>query len=243
MKRARLLEREVFDLTQPLAPWSPRSSDHPPVTIENLRWYSRHGVHTSVLRTSVHVGTHIDAPTLYFQDGLSIDQLPLDSLCGPGVILDMPSEQWAPIGPAELENGPEVKEGDIVILRTGWHRFYGDEERYVLKAPGLTREGVDWLVEKGVKLVGADSPSPEHIFMRARQWRSLRPDIFEGAEIDEDAYPRSYGHKTFFRNGIFLLEGLGGEIDEVVGQRVEIIALPLKLEGAEAAQARVLALR
>ena len=107
---------------------------------------------------------------------------------------------------------------------------------------GLNREAIDWLASRKVKLVGADAPSPEHIFMRSRQWKDLRPDIFGGLTIDPAEWPPSYGHKTLFRHGICLLEGLGGEIDELVGKRVDLFALPLKFEGAEAAQARVIAL-
>ncbi len=234
--------KTVYDLTQPLSPRTPRSSDHPEVRFDNIRWYSRHGLRTSTATMSVHVGTHVDAPALYFPDGASIDQIPLDKLCGPAVFVDVASEDWAQIGPAELEASPEpIHPGDIVVLRTGWHHHYGDEQRYVLKAPGLTKDGVDWLVAHKVRLVASDSPSPEHIFMRSRQWRELRPDVFGSAEIDPAKFPPSYGHKTLFRAGICLLEGLGGEID-LVPHRAELIALPLKYVGVEAAQARVVAL-
>jgi kynurenine formamidase len=237
------LGREIFDLTQPLGPRTPRSSDHPEVRIDNIRWRSRHGLRTSTYTTSVHVSTHIDAPNLYFADGMTIDQVSLDRLCGTAVIVDAERDAWGEIGPADLEASPvPIGKDDIVLLRTGWHRHYGDEERYILRSPGLNRDGVDWLVDRGIKLVGADSPSPEHIFMRSRQWRELRPDIFGDVDIDPERFPPSYGHKALFRAGICLLEGLGGEIDQLVGRRVELVALPLLLEGAEAVQARVIAL-
>ena len=57
-------ERLVYDLTQPLGPRSPRSSDHPQARFESLRGRLRHGVRTSTLNTSVHVGTHVDSPDL-----------------------------------------------------------------------------------------------------------------------------------------------------------------------------------
>ncbi len=240
--RLSIAGKTVYDLTQPLSPRTPRSSDHPEVRFENLRWYSRNGVHTSTAYMSVHVGTHVDAPLLYFPDGPSIDQIPLDKLCGTAVFVDVRKDDWGEIGPADLEGSPEkIREGDIVVLRTGWHRHYGNEERYILKAPGLTKDGFDWLVAKKIRLIASDSPSPEHIFMRSRQWRELRPDIFGKAEIDPAKFPPSYGHKTMFTAGICLLEWLGGEIDDVP-RRAELIALPLKYVGVEAAQARVIAL-
>ncbi|MDE3193532.1 MAG: cyclase family protein [Chloroflexota bacterium] len=242
MTRPTIAGKRVYDLTQPLSPRTPRSSDHPEVRFENLRWYSRNGVHTSTAYMSVHVGTHVDAPLLYFPEGPSIDQIPLEKLSGPAVFVDVRKDDWGEIGPADLEASPErIREGDIVVLRTGWHKHYGNEERYVLKAPGLTKDGFDWLVARKIRLIASDSPSPEHIFMRSRQWRELRPDVFGKVEVDPAKFPPSYGHKTMFRAGICLLEWLGGEIDEVP-HRAELIALPLKYVGVEAAQAGVIAL-
>lgn len=241
--RLTIAGRAVYDLTQPLSPRTPRSSDHPEVRFENLRWYSRDGVHTSTAYMSVHVGTHVDAPSLYEHDGATIDEIPLEKLGGPAVFVDVRKDDWGEIGPAELEASPEkIRAGDVVVLRTGWHRHYGNEQRYVLKAPGLTKDGVDWLVAKGIRLIASDTPSPEHIFMRSRQWRELRPDVFGTAQIDPAKFPPSYGHKTFFANKICLLEGLGGEIDDVPVRGAELLALPLKYVGVEAAQARVIAL-
>ncbi len=241
--RPEWMGRKVYDLTQPLSPRTPRSSDHPEVRFDNLRWYSRHGLRTSTVTTSVHVGTHVDAPALYFHDGATIDRIGLEKLCGTAVVVDATKDDWGEITPGDLEAAKEpIQAGDIVILRTGWHHHFWNEERYILKAPGLGKAAIDWLVDRKVRLVGADSPSPEHIFMRSRQWRELRPDIFGSAQFDPAQFPPSYGHKTLFRNGICLLEGLGGEIDDLVDQRVELIALPLKYEGVEAAQARVVAL-
>ena len=241
--RPSIAGKTVYDLTQPLSPRTPRSSDHPEVRFDNVRWFSRHGLRTSTVFLSVHVGTHVDAPALYEHDGASIDQIPLEKLCGPAVFVDVRKDDWGEIGPAELEASPEkIVAGDIVVLRTGWHKHYGNEQRYVLKAPGLTKDGFDWLVAKGVRLIASDTPSPEHIFMRSRQWRDLRPDVFGTAVIDPAKFPPSYGHKTMFAAGICLLEGLGGEIDLVPVHRAELIALPLKYVGVEAAQARVVAL-
>ena len=73
--------RPIFDLTQPLGPRTPRSSDHPEVRFDSLRWRSRHGLRTSTVTTSLHVGTHIDAPNLYFSDGATIDKIDLGRLC------------------------------------------------------------------------------------------------------------------------------------------------------------------
>jgi kynurenine formamidase len=235
--------KDIYDLSQPLSSRTPRSSDHPEVRFDTLRWRSRHGSHTSTASFSVHQGTHIDAPSGKDPTAASIDQVPLDRLCGPVVFVDVEKSDWEPITPEDLEASPEeIRPGDIVALRTGWHHHYADEERYILKAPGLNKDAVDWLVAHEVRLVASDTPSPEHIFMRARQWATIRPDVFGTADIDPEQFPRSYAHKTLLRNGICLLESLGGEIDDVPVLRAELLALPLKYAGIEAAQARVIAL-
>jgi len=235
--------RRIVDLTQPLSPRTPRSSDHPEVTFETVRWYSRHGLHTSVAHLSVHVGTHIDAPRLFLPNGATIDEIGLDVLCGPAVVIGFELDDWEVIDADRLAAAvPDIHPGDIVIIRTGWHRQYTDEQRYVLKSPGLDRSAFDWLIERGVCMVGSDTPSPEHIFMRSRQWSELRPDIFGAASFDPADFPPAYGHRSLFAHGIPLLEGLGGGIDELVGSRVELLALPLPYVGVEAAQARVVAL-
>lgn len=234
---------KLVDLTQPMSPNTPRSSDHPEVQFPVVRWYSRHGVKTRTVVASLHSGTHVDAPCLYDPHGLTIDQLPLEKLGGTAVVLDVSGAPHSVISAERLAAArPEVQPDDIVVLWTGWSKHFGDEETYVLKAPGLSKSGVDWLVERKVKAVCSDSPSPEHIFMRSRQWRELRPDIFGGMDIDSEAFPRSYGHKTLLPKGIMMVEGLSTAVEQFIGQRINILALTPKYVGVEGAPARVVAI-
>jgi kynurenine formamidase len=136
----------------------------------------------------------------------------------------------------------EIGEGDIIALWTDWGRRVLDEETYVLKSPGLDKSGVDWLVQRKVKAVYSDTPSAEHIFMRARQWRELRPDIFDGVKFDTAAFPPSYAHKTLLPAGIMMVENVSEALGQLVGQRVNLLAMPVKYEGVEGAPARVAAL-
>jgi kynurenine formamidase len=166
----------------------------------------------------------------------------LDRLRGEAVIVDIPSTDWFEVTPELLEDSPEpIRPGDIVVLRTGWSAHTGNESRYILQAPGLTKDGVDWLIDKGIKLIASDSPSPEHIFMRCGGWNKLRPDLFGDVTVDATKFPAHYGHKQFLGNGICLLEGLGGDIAQISERRVELMALPMKYAGVEAAPARVVA--
>lgn len=238
-----LASHRLYDLSAALSPKTPRSADHPEVRFEAIRWYSRDGAHTSTVHASVHAGTHIDAPALYFPTGATIDEVGLDRLTGSAAMVHLAKKEWEEITVADItEANPHIRQGDIVVLHTGWHREAVDEERYILKAPGLGKNAIDWLIDKGVKLICSDSPSPEHIYMRAGGWRKRRPDIFGDVAFSERDFPPHYGHRSFLAAGICLLEGLGGEIDDLTQQRVELIAMPVKYKGVEAAPATVVAL-
>jgi arylformamidase len=233
---------KLLDLTQSLSPRTARSSDHPEVCFPVLRYRSRNGVSTRQVIASLHSGTHVDAPSLYDPQGRTIDQLPLEGFCGPGLVVDVALGEWGVISGAVLNRvAPDFQAGDILALWTDWGRNYLDEETYVLKAPGLDRSGVDWVVRHRAKAVFSDTPSAEHVFMRRRQWQQLRPDVFDAARFDPDDFPPSYGHKTLLPAGIMMVENLSAELGRLVGQRVNLLALPAKYEGVEGAPARVAA--
>jgi arylformamidase len=232
----------LLDLTQPLSPRTARSADHRQVQFPAARWRSRNGISTHEIAASLHSGTHVDAPSMYDPDGRTVDVLPLDGFCGEGVVVDVALGEWGVVDADVLERrAADVREGDIVALWTDWGRRFRDEETYILKAPGLDRSGVDWLVERKVRAVYSDTPSAEHVFMRRRMWESVRPDLFGAVDIDPERFPASYGHKTLLPNGIMMVENLSEALGEIVGRRLPFMALPAKYEGVEAAPARVVA--
>jgi len=200
------------------------------------------GSNTQSIDTLLHFGTHLDAPYHYGYP-VTLDQIPLEWVYGTGVVVDIPKEDWGLITKDDLENAePSIKEGDIVIIHTGWHKYWGkDKERYSFKYPGLVKDSVDWLVERRVKIVGSDTISPEHIFSMAKNVEPVRPDIFT-APVDTCKFPPFYAHHTFLKNNILILEQVGGDIDEVVGQRVTICAFPLKIVHGDGSQVRLVAI-
>ncbi|MHB8687276.1 MAG: cyclase family protein [Candidatus Dormibacteria bacterium] len=235
---------KFIDLTQPLSPATPRSSDHPQVHFPVLRHYSTHGTMTREIHASLHSGTHVDAPSLYDPKGKNIDDLTLEMFCGSGLVVDFSKlGDWGAITADLLdEHASGVKEGDVFGLWTGWANYYtSDEERYVLKAPGLDRSGVDWVVKRKIKAIYSDTPSSEHVFMRSKQWRLLRPDIFDKAEIDPEKFPPAYAHKHMLPAGIMMVENLSEALGTLAGKRVNLLAFPAKYAGVEGAPARVAA--
>ena len=135
------------------------------------------------IKTPEHGGTHLDAPIHFAENGLTIDQLPLENLTGNAVVIDVSKnalkdrdyqitiadvEEW------ELEHG-ELKPNMIVLFKTGYGQFYPDREKYFgtatrgvdaipeLHFPGVHPETTQWLVEKrNIKAMGLDTPSIDY---------------------------------------------------------------------------------
>ena len=95
------------------------------------------------IMTSNHMGTHLDAPRHFVTNGKTIDQLPLDWLYGDGVIVDVSDicDDLAIFTPEDLEKRAEIRDGDILLIHTGWHKHaqfgeLADEENifFVIRA-------------------------------------------------------------------------------------------------------------
>lgn len=235
---------KYFDLTQPLWKYSPRTAREPEMETTELASLVSEGMIANVIRVLLHAGTHIDAPR-HFGFKMTLDEIPLEVLCGTGVVVDVKRDTWGVITADDLENvTPKIEEGDRVILNTGWHHFYDDHQKYMLYYPGLDKSGVDWLLAKKISWLGSDTPSPEHRF-NLPYIEPIRPDVFTEevtAKIDRKRFPNRYCHLTMLGSDIPMVEQVGGEIDDVTGKRVTLMAIPPKYKLLEAAQVRVFAI-
>ena len=236
--------KKYYDLTNPLWWYSPKTAMAPEVRFFEIRGLVKQGIITNGISTSLHAGTHIDAPR-HFGYKMTLDEMPLEQLCGTGVILDLKRDAWGVITAEDLANAsPRIEEGDRVVLNMGWHHYFDDEQKFMLQYPGLDKSAVDWLVEKKVSWVGSDTPSPDHSFCISGEKRNYRPDVWTDevmARIDRKRFLPFYCHRTLLKNNIFMVEQLGGQIDEVTGKRVTLIVLPPKYKMAEAGQVRAIA--
>jgi kynurenine formamidase len=128
-----------------------------------------------------HGGTHLDAPIHFAEERQTTDQIPLDRLIGPAVVVDV-SDRATPdylVGIEDLRGWEaqhgRIPDGAILLLRTGWDRFYGDRAQYLgtdatgpdavplLHFPGLDPDAARWLVaERRVDAIGIDTPSIDY---------------------------------------------------------------------------------
>jgi kynurenine formamidase len=221
------------------------------------------------IETALHVGTHFDG-AMHATDGRYGDMasLALDYLLNRGVVVDISDKvtDWSVITPDMIESsGAEIREGDILILHTGWHRFYEGQKqqdlvRYFCFHPGPNLATMHWMLDKKIKWFGMDTGSCDHPMNTSI--RNMRPDIagqftrqhgktpqeffgtFEyshklsGRKVTADIFPF---HNWAFQEGLLHAENLGGDIDLVLGQRCLIGAFPWRYEGLESCPCRILA--
>lgn len=162
------------------------------------------------LKTGLHVGTHIDCPRHLLNSDKTMVDYSLENFVGDGILLAAGGEKEIGYKP-EYED--KIKKGDIVLIYTGTDKFYGSKEYYE-NHPIITMELAKFFVDKEIKLVGIDMPSPD--------------------------YPPFEVHKLLLSNNIFIMENLTNLKDLLEVGSFEIFAQPLKLE-AEASLVRAFA--
>jgi kynurenine formamidase len=116
---------------------------------------------------STHYGTHLDAPyhyTPFFRGkpSLTIDKVPLEYCFCDGVVLDCREKKAGEeISVEDLESSLkkinyQLKPNDIVLIMAVGNKFR-DTRKYLFLHPGISPDALDWLIEKGIKIIGVDS--------------------------------------------------------------------------------------
>ena len=125
------------------------------VQLKSTATYQEHGVANESLYGGVHMGTHIDAPGHFIDNGKKITEFPLTTFIGEAICIDAHNQKI--ITPSLLEH-IQLKKDVIVILYTGWDTcFY--ESNYFDEHPVISKECAQYLIDAGVKMVGVDFPS------------------------------------------------------------------------------------
>lgn len=167
----------------------------------------------------VHTGTHVDAPRHFYNDGPAFDEIPLDRLCGQGVVLQFDAEPGGTIDTKDFQrHAGLVRAGDIIALHTGWGEKFGTDVYDI--NPSITVEAARWLVEREIKLLACDFATPDLAL-------PLRKPDFD--------WPV---HQVLLGNGVLICEHLTG-VAELAGKRAEFIFGALNIAAADGAPARV----
>jgi kynurenine formamidase len=185
-----------------------------------------------------HGGTHLDSPVHFAKGRYTVDQLPLERLMGPAIVIDV-TEKCATnadylVSVADFENwekrNGKIPPGTIVLLRTGFGKFYPDRKKYLgteergaeavakLHFPGLDPAAARWLTtNRSIKAIGLDTASIDY----------GQSTLFES-------------HRALFEKNVPAFENVAN-LDQLPVKGFSVIALPMKIKGGSGGPLRIIA--
>jgi arylformamidase len=204
----------IYDVTVPISNVMPVWPGDPPVRLTPKSHLSRDKTHTvrlTAIEMGSHTGTHIDAPVHMIDTGNRLDEFPLETLTGKATVFEISGVRF--LGREQLErlNWNGVER---VLFKTENSKHWRDGkfyEHFVYLDP----EGAEFIVQQGVKLVGID-------YLSIDKFRS-------------ESHP---SHFVLLKKNIPIIEGLN--LSAVPAGEYTLIALPLNLQDADGAPARVI---
>ncbi len=204
----------TYDITLTISPDLPTWPGDPGVEIERVEKIED-GSNANVSRVDmgVHTGTHVDAPYHFLQDGITVDELNLSLLTGRAYVLHLPEVDL--ITAAVLEEAQIPPRTRRVLFKTRNSELWaGAETEFQTDFVGLSEDGAEYLVRRGVKLVGMD-------YLSIAPFKQSRPT-----------------HERLLEAGVVVVEGLN--LTEVEQGRYTIYCLPLKIANSDGAPARAI---
>jgi arylformamidase len=168
------------------------------------------GANVSFIRFGSHTGTHADAARHFFDDGQTVDAIPLERLIGPALLLSFPDDLRA-VGAADLQKH-DIKGHTRILLRTRNSALLS-QKKFVRDYTFLAPDGAQYLVDQGVELVGID-------YLSIEQFHSGHHKT----------------HRTLLEKSVVILEGL--DLSVPAPGAYQLICLPLRIEGCDGAPAR-----
>lgn len=213
--------------------------------------HAEHGVLAWRISTSMHTGTYMNAPLHMAQKTEDLAAIPLDRLFGNGVVLDIPKGSFEVITAKDIEAAQPVREGDIVVINTGWHHKYSDSLEYYGEAPGLSGCAAQWLISHKVKLVALDTPFIDCPLATSMGPHRGGPKMKRLAKAYVDATGKDpmqehgkwyVAAKSLAESGIPTVQQVGGDVDDLKGKRATFAATPWKFEHGDACMIRFVAM-
>lgn len=167
----------------------------------------------SLLNIESHSGTHIDAPLHFVKGGRTVDSIPLETLTGNTWMAEIRNTER--ISASHLESAGIPENTKRLLIKTDNDRFWRNvTHSFNENFTALTADAAQWVVDRGIKLVGID-------YLSIQKYH-------DGPET----------HLILLENGVIILETIN--LSAVKPGLYELYCLPLLVEGAEAAPARVI---
>lgn len=207
-----------IDLTFPVEEDMPVWPGDSRPDLREVKTLNRDGYAVQSIRFSNHLGTHLDVPSHVAEGGRTLDGIPLETLIGKAILIDCTSKgKKDRITPKDLQaHGNRLRRGARVLIRTGWDKHYG-ASFFFQDFPCLTLEAAQILAERGIRLLGMDTPSP--------------------SPVDD---PGQGIHKTLLGADVVLLECLTN-LHRIRGSECELIVLPPLFKGFSGSPCRAVA--
>ncbi len=205
----------IYDISLTISPDLPTWPGDPRLELERFESMDK-GSHDNATRmsSSVHLGTHIDAPRHFIKDGRTVEKLPLEVLTGPCYVAQLPDGIEA-ITAEVLDRTEITSEMKRVLFGTSNSHFWAKgETKFQTEFVAITEDGAEWLVERGVQLVGID-------------YLSVAPYA--------ESIPT---HTVLLKAGVVIVEGLN--LSNVMRGFYDLYCLPLKIAGSDGAPARAI---
>ena len=268
---------KMYDLTQALSVFTPPFPGEMPLQVHFFKrltgsFGGGQGANGQQIEWSNNTGTHLVGPRAFHSGARAIADIPLTDMSGEGVVVDISDQvsDYSLYTPEMITDKVEVKEGDILIINTGYHKYGWDqpdipnpdaqggienkEFGYYLRHPGPSPEFFQWALDLKLKLIGVDCGCVEHPmntnlrYMHTREFEKAEAKLKEtrGKTWDE-MYPPEWYHKlthiTMPKSGLLLAESLGGEINQLNNQRVWVMIFPIPFMEVESSWSRAVALQ
>jgi arylformamidase len=204
----------IYDVSVGISPQMPVWPGDPPVKLERTREIAK-GANANVsrLELGVHVGTHVDAPSHFIDGAPTVETLSMKVLNGRAYVIDLPEAEVLDAETLEAAGIPPRTRR--MLFKTRNSEFWPSEgSEFRPDFVGVDKSGAEWLVKKGVQLVGID-------YLSIAPYKQSRPT-----------------HRVLLDAGVVVIEGL--DLREVGRGRYTLHCLPLKIMGSDGAPARVI---
>jgi kynurenine formamidase len=218
----------AVDLSHPLdshmAGW--RGKERARIEVEEV--VMEHGVPDIVIAATriamvCHAGTHIDAARHFYADGRTIDQYPTTRFVCRAWAVDIPREAGHEVSADELRAlDPGVEPGDALFLHFGFADRYTTPEYH--DHPFLGADATDYLVERGIGMLGVDLVTPD------------APPVRRTPDFD---FPV---HTRLLSRDILIMENVGPGVKDVLGRSFLLVTPPLRIEDGDASPVAPVAL-
>jgi len=237
---AEIDEKKLLDLTYPLDEQTVFWPTNKPFTWNKAAWgktANGYWYASADFSMSEHGGTHIDAPIHFGEGRFTVDEIPLQKLIAPAVVIDVRTaveqdrdyrltvcdvEVW------ELRHG-RIPAGAVVLMLTEWGKRWPDKHRYLgtdtpsdpktLHFPGFSKEAAEFLVtQRKVDGIGIDTPS-----------------------IDYGPSQDFIVHQIVSSADKYGLENIAN-LDQLPPNGATLVSLPIKIKGGTGGPVRIMAI-